>query len=454
MTSKERFQLKMSGVAAIAALVLVAGCDRCACTSCGDNSQTTTTPTKPEAPGDGVDLTVVPLIAQQTSKWCWAASAEMTMSALKRDVPQCEQAKNATGRNCCALNTLKCPDPDETDACVTTSWPDYGHFNFSAEPTDEQALSWDELTGELLAGRPVAFTWRTEEGGHMMVAHGFQSDGKMVQIYDPLPTCEGTASVISYDDYVAKPGYYTHWNDFFGITNLGPLPVSAPISSRLQPIVVAQPILATPQPAPSLTIKLVSDVASAAVTKLGARFPRELGLPPGTQSAQVSLGTPIKMATVHFAEIKAFTPGTNPNTLVRDTGEYLVPVILNGPPAPRTISAVRVLRTGAGFRAVGLGFAPLARAVTTGLANVPAGASDVKLVQIPTLQVDFLGYQKANALWLRPLPPAKSAKFLPTLLRGDSPTPLPWSPPAELTAADAFQRLVQRAKEYPTKYPG
>src|SRR5580765_8192896 len=197
MTRKERLELKTINVVAIVALLFVAGCDRCACSNCGDNSSTTTTPTKPDPPSGGVDLTLVPLIPQQTSKWCWAASAEMTMKAVNRDVRQCEQATHAltaanaatvsnpvTVPNCCApatLAKLTCPDPDESNPCATTGWPDYKFFNFGAEATDEQALSWDELTGELLAGRPVAFSWRTEEGGHMMVALAFQTEGKMVQ---------------------------------------------------------------------------------------------------------------------------------------------------------------------------------------------------------------------------------------------------------------------------------
>jgi hypothetical protein len=36
------------------------------------------------------------------------------------------------------------------------------------------------------------------------------------------------------------------------------------------------------------------------------------------------------MGTVRLGELKAFTPQTDPNTLVHDNGSYLVPVLLNG----------------------------------------------------------------------------------------------------------------------------
>jgi hypothetical protein len=445
--------MKTIGVVPTLALLLGLGCNSC-----------TPQPVKVDAGGllpdagptlqpltiaNDVDLPVE-LIPQTTSMWCWAASGEMTMKFLGRDITQCDQGNYATSNtNCCVAE--QCPNPNEQSTCVQGGWPDYQHWQFDAEQTEDQALSWAELTGELLAKRPVAFSWRYEGGGgHMMVAHGFLTvNGEnKVRVLNPWPPCEGTTIVIAYDDFVARAGEYTHWNDFYDIQNNGPQAVTvSPISAPLTATVLPMPIHATPAPHVSPTIKLVKEAAAAAVAKLGPTSPRELGLPLKTDPARVSLGTPIKMGMVRLDELRAFTAQTNPNALVHDTGSYLVPVLLDGKP----VSAVILTRTAAGFRTVGAGYAPLARGVSDAVGKLP-GIPDrqLRVIQIPALHVDFLGYRQANTLKLRPIPPANSPKLLQQILMGNSDQSLP----EEFTASDAFLRLVKRAKAQPTKFPG
>src|SRR6476659_5029294 len=81
-----------------AAVLLCIGLAGCACT-----------PTESES-------LAVPLHAQQTSMWCWAASGQMVMNFLGGSVVQCDEANKEFSRIDCCNN----PTPG---ACVQGGWP-------------------------------------------------------------------------------------------------------------------------------------------------------------------------------------------------------------------------------------------------------------------------------------------------------------------------------------------
>jgi len=176
----------------------------------------------------------VTLHPQETSQWCWAASAQMVMDYLGHSVSQCVQANNRFGRSdCCGIDL--CPPPTETDCfhsgghpCACSGWPEFGKYNFDFKTTSNAPLSWDDLRsqisrGQYCEGKPFCFTWHWNGGGgHMMVAIGYKtvSGVNYVEMNDPWSPCVGNHKFITYSAYVSGSGY-THWNDYYDVTYKG-----------------------------------------------------------------------------------------------------------------------------------------------------------------------------------------------------------------------------------------
>ncbi|MEI7662691.1 MAG: papain-like cysteine protease family protein, partial [Bacteroidota bacterium] len=120
-------------------------------------------------PTSSVSLPVT-LHPQQMSNWCWAASGQMVMEHLGKNVDQCTEANNEFGAsNCC-----NSPFPG---SCNSGGWPEFDKYGFSSTHTSNAPLSWDQIKSELFcAKRPFCFTWHwTGGGGHMMACIGYDS---------------------------------------------------------------------------------------------------------------------------------------------------------------------------------------------------------------------------------------------------------------------------------------
>jgi hypothetical protein len=170
----------------------------------------------------------VPMHAQETSNWCWAASGQMIMDFLGRNVAQCTEANNRFGRSDCCSIAL-CPNPvtptyvnKQCIGCPCPGWPEFNKYGFDFSRTSNKALSWDELNNQIIClRRPVAFSWGwTGGGGHMMVARGLRIavDGtEYVEINDPWSPCSGDHRFITYTFYDQFSGDHTHWDDYYNI---------------------------------------------------------------------------------------------------------------------------------------------------------------------------------------------------------------------------------------------
>ena len=160
--------------------------------------------------GASLDVAMRP---QETLFWCWAASGEMVMDFLGKDVNQCAQANLHFGRSDCCNTTVP-------SKCVNGGWPKFDANGFDSKRTSNEELSWDELKQQIDSGRPVAFSWHTgPKGGHMMTAIGYYTflGENYVAVNNPLPVKGGDYVEITYDAYVSGQGY-THWDDFYDIT--------------------------------------------------------------------------------------------------------------------------------------------------------------------------------------------------------------------------------------------
>ncbi len=165
----------------------------------------------------------VPLHPQETSWWCWAASAQMCMDFLGHNIAQCVQANNRLGFADCCNN----PTPAH---CIQGGWPEFPKYDFSADHTTDAALSWDQVKKQIspgaspCRGTPFCFTWHWPGGsGHVMVAIGYKTEEgeNFVEVNDPGPPNVGDHYWITYDYYVEHPGHHTHWDDYYNITYTG-----------------------------------------------------------------------------------------------------------------------------------------------------------------------------------------------------------------------------------------
>lgn len=173
----------------------------------------------------------VTLHPQETGNWCWAASGQMVMDYLGTSPSQCTQANNRFGRtDCCTIDL--CPPPTEPAPawpapceCVCGGWPEFNKYGFTFKKTKNAALPWDELQEQVspmpfCKKRPFCFTWHWPGGGgHMMVAKGyFTLEGtRYVSMLDPWAPCVGNQAIITYDEYVERPGHHTHWDDYYEV---------------------------------------------------------------------------------------------------------------------------------------------------------------------------------------------------------------------------------------------
>lgn len=155
----------------------------------------------------------VDLIAQETNQWCWAASGQMVMRYLGKDISQCEQANYRFDRNDCCITFAR---PVE---CIRPGNPNLHHWGFHYEKTKYgTALSFEQLQQQINSEKPILFSWKwTGGGGHLMVSKGYSKLSQMVLVNDPWPPNKGNIKWISYGDYVSG-GKHLHGVDTYNIS--------------------------------------------------------------------------------------------------------------------------------------------------------------------------------------------------------------------------------------------
>lgn len=170
----------------------------------------------------------VPLFAQETRMWCWAASGEMItayygLGENAEGIPQVVQANNRLKRNDCGGKAIR-------RDCIKGGHPEFEKYGLAYPQKKYGALSWDALVEQIDRGNPVAFSWEWKGctsarayGSHFMVVRGYlELNGiKMVMVNDPLPVSRdkrgGTVSLMTYDDYVRFCPRYVHAYTLYSI---------------------------------------------------------------------------------------------------------------------------------------------------------------------------------------------------------------------------------------------
>ena len=337
----------------------------------------------------------VPLIAQQTDEWCWAASGEMVMSYEGDDVSQCEQANYHFSMSGC------CDDPTPT-ACVQPGYPDFGYWGFSFQQTAPGvALTFAQLTSQFASNLPVAYSWRwTRGGGHMMVAIGVDSATTMVYINNPWPPNTGDTTWITYSNYVSQSGVHTHGRDWYDITPSSP--PSSPPGTEGDGMTDESPAGAPgahdePYGAAAEGLRLLPRLATRTADGV-----RPGGSPAASAGAQLS--DPFRVFYVYREVLAERVPGDDPRAVLVDVNELLYPVLGGG----EVIGAVRVVRQDGAWTIKSVGEPNLARSLVRARARDSAAtntpAADYLIVHVPALYQMFVGrFDAAGTLMLSPV---------------------------------------------------
>jgi hypothetical protein len=201
---------------------------------------------------------------QQTSVWCWAASAHTVIEYLKNEpIRQCDlvDARNRgqlkyewdkwvienPGENpddyptCCKRmpedgRPLNKQEEFAQNICWTNGWPEYifrtqefrTHFDgyeYNWTIPYPNGLSWGEIVEEICADRPmisaILYTLPLGGGAHTVVIGGYHEleDGSQwVDVYDPALSTEEDFYLWPYDVYLGDPGVFAHVRDYKNIS--------------------------------------------------------------------------------------------------------------------------------------------------------------------------------------------------------------------------------------------
>lgn len=132
---------------------------------------------------------------QETSAWCWVASAQMVMETLGIkeqqyfivDAVRQNILMDTSVRSCCC-------ESKNTASCNRGGWPEWALslFGFSySKILDDRDFDWDGLTTEICQDRPIIYaeTWQSG-GGHSYVLRSYRVDpnkARWVEMYDHDP---------------------------------------------------------------------------------------------------------------------------------------------------------------------------------------------------------------------------------------------------------------------------
>jgi hypothetical protein len=162
-------------------LILLLALALVASASCSEGDLSPTEPTGPPGPTGGAQkILSVPLIAQQTPVWCWAAVSEMIFRYYGRGATQCQILSGWYQRDCC-LFSQSCQTTASIQAIQQTLLA-FGGVRSTALPGP---ISFQNVQSEINAGRPVIVAYRGSFAGHVVIIHGYDANGN-VYIRDPL----------------------------------------------------------------------------------------------------------------------------------------------------------------------------------------------------------------------------------------------------------------------------
>jgi hypothetical protein len=132
---------------------------------------------------------------QETSAWCWVASAQMVMETLGIKEEQ-YFIVDAVRQNILLDRSVRscCCESRNTASCTRGGWPEWALSAFGfiyGKISDDRKFGWNELATEICQDRPIIYveTWQSG-GGHSYVLRSYRVDpdsSRWVEVYDHDP---------------------------------------------------------------------------------------------------------------------------------------------------------------------------------------------------------------------------------------------------------------------------
>lgn len=149
----------------------------------------------------------VPVVTQEHSNWCWAASTTAVLSYYGRSKQQCEVASkgnwyfNGDEQMCCGNSTYNWNggfyDCNNGRSLSTSSSILY--TSGVSGGTSGTYLPQTEVVNAINLKQPFIMSWEwTSGGGHEMVGYGYDQNGLYLDYMDPLPGHGYTKSLYSW----------------------------------------------------------------------------------------------------------------------------------------------------------------------------------------------------------------------------------------------------------------
>jgi hypothetical protein len=179
------------------------------------------TPCTPDPQGDSLGTE---RLVQEHGNWCWAACVQMVLKTLGDTIEQCDvvvRKYSPSMSDCCRLPTRP--------HCDVAGWPNFPDFQFDADTTTNQALSWDTVKHQIGCLRsPFCASWKginshgqPNGDDHMSVVCGYKIRGaeQLVKILDPYTSQGAALRWRPYEFYVGD-NTRIHWDDYYNIRRL------------------------------------------------------------------------------------------------------------------------------------------------------------------------------------------------------------------------------------------
>ena len=182
-------------------------------------------------------------------------------------------------------------------------------------------------------------------------------------------------------------------------------------------------------------IRVVSQRERATLRQLAEKTdPRLLGFRNAEEVARAEFGEPIRHVMIPLDRLKTYEPSRmNPESILISTGRVTVPLLLDGVGR----SSMTLEKANEQWKAVAYGAPVYSREISTLRSELAEredrGEADFIEVQVPALNLVFLGIYRDDDLWLSPL--LNDARF--SLRQGEI-----------LTIDDVLQRLVPAARAH------
>ena len=163
----------------------------------------------------------LPYYEQSEDDWCAITCAQMILKFYGSSIQQCEGANLDFGVTTCCAN----PGSAVSNPGGSFTGQPLEYYGVSFSEYQDNSFSFSQFMSEIQAGRPVSIGWNfSGGGGHAMNVAGYDTNGDMLLVYDPLPGTGCPAGEgecwMSWTAYMGGPGYgHTSQSPLYNLAN-------------------------------------------------------------------------------------------------------------------------------------------------------------------------------------------------------------------------------------------